>query len=272
MPELPEVENVCRMLRFHILNKKIKDVNVIYSKVIDYPDYKEFIQEAKGQTILEVNRRGKWIIMKLSEDTILSHLRMEGKYFVEPKKRPYNKHDLLAFQFEDGFELVYNDTRKFGRLLLFNDIDAEKYLDNRLGPEPGENALTVSYLKNKLKGKSIAIKTALLDQSIVSGLGNIYVNEVLFEAKVNPKRKAKDVTKKELKVIIEYAKEIFDLSIESGGTTIRTFAAGHEPGKFQEHLKVHFREGEVCKVCDTPIKKEKVYGRGTYYCPKCQKK
>ena len=264
MPELPEVETVKRRLTPSIKNKKITDVNVFYSKY-------NHLNDIKDEVILEINRKGKFLIFTLSNHMMVSHLRMEGKYRIE--KNPIkDKHDLVFFNLDDGNTLVYNDTRKFGVFNLFpkdTDVFKEEPLIN-VGPEPFY--LTKEELLESLKGKSTHIKTALLDQSIISGLGNIYVDEVLFMSRVNPFRKASSVTPDEAEQIIKNSITVLNNAINAGGTTIRSFKSFNgESGHFQGNLLVHEREYERCPVCGNIIFKEKCNGRGTYLCKSCER-
>ena len=264
MPELPEVETVKRRLTPSIKNKKITDVNVFYSKY-------NHLNDIKNEVILDINRKGKFLIFTLSNHMMVSHLRMEGKYRIE-KNPVKDKHDLVFFNLDDGNTLVYNDTRKFGVFNLFpkgTDVFKEEPLIN-VGPEPFY--LTKEELLESLKGKSTHIKTALLDQSIISGLGNIYVDEVLFMSRVNPFRKASSVTPDEVESIIKNSIIVLNNAINAGGTTIRSFESFNgESGHFQGNLLVHEREYERCPACGNIIFKEKCNGRGTYLCKSCER-
>ena len=272
MPELPEVETVKEVLKKQILNKEFKFVDIYLPKIIGESD-DELETTLPGQKINDIKRRGKWIIFDLDNYYLLSHLRMEGKYFIKGLEDK-EKHEHVIFTFTDDTSLRYHDTRQFGKLHLYNkkDYNLIKPLA-KLGPEPWDENLTVKYLKEKLKTKRIPIKSSLLDQTILVGLGNIYVNEVLFLSNVNPIRPSNKVTNKELKVIIENTKKVLEKAIISGGTTIRSYTSSlGVTGMFQNELYVHEREGEPCHVCQTKIEKIKVGGRGTYFCKNCQKK
>ncbi len=209
----------------------------------------------------------------LGDYYLLSHLRMEGKYFLKTAKDPKEKHEHVIITFEDDTDLRYHDTRKFGRMILtpkekLMELDAMK----KQGIEANSEELTKEYLYQKIHSKSLPIKTILLDQTILSGLGNIYANEVLFSAKINPFKKGKDITLEECERIKLCSKQILEEAIKSGGTTIRSYTSSlGVTGKFQNHLNVHKRENENCFLCQSNIKNEKIGGRSTYYCPKCQK-
>ena len=263
MPELPEVETVKRRLSPHLIGKTIRDVKVFYKR------YK-LLEPIKDETINAIDRKGKFLIFTLDHYIMISHLRMEGKYMIKvnPEK---TKHDHVFFEFDD-FTLVYNDTRKFGMFYLFDrGIDVYSvYPLKELGREPF--TATKDYLLEKLNGKTGHIKSLLLDQSILAGLGNIYVDEVLFMSKVNPFREGRTITGEEAEKIIANSVTVLNKAIEAGGTTVRSFASFNgESGHFQGSLLVHEREGQKCPVCGNIILKTKVNGRGTFLCPTCEK-
>lgn len=273
MPELPEVETVRQLLKREVVGKKIKSVNLFYPKIIDYPNTEIFKEQIINEMINDIKRRGKWLIFELDHYYLLSHLRMEGKYNLKKQGDLVGKHEHVSFLFEDNLELRYQDTRKFGRmsLILKDDLTTAKQLLS-LGLEPWDKDLTVDYLKSKYQHKRLPIKSVLLDQRIVVGIGNIYANEILFMSKINPLKKTNELTDQELKMIIKNTMIVLDKAILAGGTTVRTFTAGigiH--GRYQDELLVHGKEGQPCLVCGSKVLKMKVGGRGTYYCPVCQK-
>jgi formamidopyrimidine-DNA glycosylase len=197
---------------------------------------------------------------------------MEGKYNIRNNGDTYDKHEHVVFKFVDGTELRYRDTRKFGRMHL---IEKEKVYDtkplNELGLEPWDKQLTIRYLKEKYKSKRLPIKTVVLDQSIIVGIGNIYADEILFLSNINPYTRACDLKDEDLENIIKNTRKVLKEAIEMGGTTIRTYTSSDGVhGKFQQSLLVHNNAGEDCPTCGTTIIKTKINGRGTYYCPKCQ--
>ncbi len=273
MPELPEVETVKETLKKQVLNKVIDHVNIYYPNIIEEPCLEEFKEKIKGQKINNILRRGKWLMFELNNYYLLSHLRMEGKYFIRNKDDLVNKHEHISFVFSDNTELRYHDTRKFGRMYLLDkdDVYNKKPL-NELGLEPWDDNLTSSYLKEKLKNKKIPIKTAILDQSIMVGNGNIYVDEVLFLSRINPLKPANTLNNKELDAIINNTRITLKRAIKAGGTTIRSYTSSDGVhGLFQHELLVHGKDKGNCPECGNNILKIKVNGRGTYYCPKCQK-
>lgn len=275
MPELPEVETVRRSLLDLIIGKKIKSIDVFYDRIIQ-SDVEEFKTLLVNEEFVDISRYGKFLIFILNHYIIVAHLRMEGKYFLKKNKdeEPKEKHEHVIFNFVDGTTLRYNDTRKFGTIELFKTNDLDVVLNsnpiNKLGIEPISGNLTIEYLKDKFKNKKEPIKSALLDQSIITGLGNIYADEVCFMSKLNPCTKANTLNDKDLERIIISSKKVLEKAISLGGTTIKSFVSSHAAtGLFQNELLVHTKE--VCPICGGEINKIRVGGRGTYYCPNCQK-
>ena len=273
MPELPEVETVVRGLRSKVVGRIIKKVNIYYENIIEYPDVCSFQEKIKNQKINEINRYGKWIIFVLDHYYLLSHLRMEGKYFLKPKGATLEKHEHVSFVLDNDMELRYMDVRKFGKMQLI-----EKENINKIGPflemglEPWDKKLNTLYLKEKFLRKKLPIKSCLLDQRIIVGIGNIYADEILFLSKINPLKEANSLSLEELERIIDNTKLVLEKAIEKGGTTIRSYTSLNGiHGLFQQELYVHSKEGQKCLICGSDILKIKVGGRGTYYCPKCQK-
>ena len=273
MPELPEVETVVRGLRSKVVGRIIKKVNIYYENIIEYPDVCSFQEKIKNQKINEINRYGKWIIFVLDNYYLLSHLRMEGKYFLKPKGATLEKHEHVSFVLDNDMELRYMDVRKFGKMQLI-----EKENINKIGPflemglEPWDKKLNTLYLKEKFLRKKLPIKSCLLDQRIIVGIGNIYADEILFLSKINPLKEANSLSFEELERIIDNTKLVLEKAIEKGGTTIRSYTSLNGiHGLFQQELYVHSKEGQKCLICGSDILKIKVGGRGTYYCPNCQK-
>jgi len=272
MPELPEVETVKNTLKRLILNEKILDVDIYHNNIIASPSVDEFKEKIKNQTINDIKRRGKWLIFELDDYYLVSHLRMEGKYFLKDSNDELLKHEHVVFKFNKQ-ELRYHDTRKFGKMYLIDKdkIDVSKPI-NELGLEPWDEKLTNLYLKEKYSKKNIPVKTVLLDQSIITGIGNIYADEILFKCKINPFIKHKELNDEQLNNIIKYTRKTLEEAIKLGGTTIKSYeSAKGVHGLFQNKLLVHSKVGEACPECGTKIIKITVNGRGTYYCENCQK-
>ena len=274
MPELPEVETVKEALNQTVKGQTIKDIELRYEPMVKNMSADEFKEKLINQTIQAVSRRGKYLVFHFDDYQLLSHLRMEGKYFYVDSNFELNSHVHVIFTLENGKRLLYQDTRKFGTYHLYDKaIDLETTAPFQvLGLEPFATEFTPSYVKEKIQNKKKPIKSLLLDQTVVCGLGNIYVDEVLYRARLHPLTSSSELTDKDIENVVKYTVEVLARAIELGGTTIRTFRSSHGvSGTFQNELLVHQRKGENCYECHTPIEKIKVGGRGTYFCPTCQK-
>lgn len=288
MPELPEVETVRLQLLSKIKNKQIKKVQVLNEKTVRCNN--AFSKKLAGQTFSDINRVGKLMIFAFENEPdlfLLAHLKMTGQFFFVDKKKKVsggghsmtvadqtdlpNKHTRVAFNLTDGSALFFNDMRKFGYIELA-DAEMVKKAKSRFGPEPIKADFDKALFASKLKKKNRSIKTVLLDQTFIAGLGNIYVDEVLFKAKVNPERKASEVTRKEAYAIAKASGEVMNKSISVGGTTFQYFKdTGGQNGNYIDYLKVFGKQKTPCPRCETIIQKIRVSGRGTHYCPSCQK-
>ena len=272
MPELPEVETVRRGLEKLILGKTIQSVEVKYSKMIQ-TDLDAFRQVLPGQEIRSMGRRGKYLLFHLTDLVLISHLRMEGKYFFYPDEVPFRKHAHVFFHFTDGSTLVYEDVRKFGTMeVLVPELVDSYFVNKKIGPEPTEAEFKGPAFQAALKRSKKPIKSALLDQKLVAGLGNIYVDEVLYRAKVHPARLGQSLTAPEAKAIRKETIAVLAQAVEKGGSTIRSYSnAFGEDGTMQEEHQVYGKTGYPCLRCGTPIEKIQLGGRGTHFCPHCQK-
>ena len=273
MPELPEVETVRRGLEKLILGKKILNIDIRYPKMIK-TDLHEFQKEMPGQIIQSMGRRGKYLLFYLSDKVLISHLRMEGKYFYYPDHVPERKHAHVLIHFEDGGTLVYEDVRKFGTLeLLAPELLDSYFISKKLGPEPTEQDFDLGSFKLALKKSKKPIKSYLLDQTLVAGLGNIYVDEVLWRAKVHPSRTSNSLTAQEVRKVHDEIIKVLGEAVEKGGSTIRTYTnAFGEDGTMQEFHQVYDKTGQACSRCGAIIEKIQLGGRGTHFCPKCQRR
>ena len=272
MPEMPEVETVRRTLLPLIKGKTIKEVTVWYPKIIT-GDAKEFKKQLAGKRIETIDRYAKYLLIRLSGHlTVVSHLRMEGKYRLVKVNTKKDKHDHVQIVFNDNSALRYNDVRKFGRMqLITTGTEKESTGIGKLGAEPNSQAFTVSYLQKGLARKKKNIKNTLLDQSVVAGLGNIYVDEVLWETKIHPLSMANSIPAKKVAELHDNINSLIELAIAERGTTVHTYLdANGKTGGFQKMLQVYGHNGEPCERCGTPLEKIKVNGRGTTFCPKCQ--
>ena len=284
MPELPEVETVRRVLEKWVENKVIKDVKFLYPSIVEEYDEDAFKNIVVNRRINKVKREGKFLLFYLDDYILSSHLRMEGKYYygkVNNNIEDYvyegnedinkvKKHACVLFRLDDDSVLIYHDVRKFGRMHLYNKKDFVSFSTLSLGKEPF--FITVDEFYDRIKNKNNPIKELLLNQNIMSGLGNIYVDEVCFLSSIHPTRKGKDVSKEECKLIIENSIKVLNQAIKDGGSTIKSYHSGNGvDGLFQQRLLMYGRKGEPCSVCNTTIEKIRLKGRGTCYCPKCQK-
>ncbi|WP_407269069.1 DNA-formamidopyrimidine glycosylase [Radiobacillus sp. PE A8.2] len=274
MPELPEVETIRNTLKQLVIDKTIKNISVFWPKMIKQPDdIQQFKQLLIGQTIHDVKRKGKFLLFELDDHVLVSHLRMEGKYGVFKQIDPLIKHTHVIFHFTDGEELRYNDVRKFGTMHLFEKGTelSDKPL-NQLGPDPLEDTFSFDVFYQKVRKSDRSIKSILLDQSVIAGLGNIYVDETLFRASVHPLRKGSKLLKREVIAIHKAAVATLKQAVAEGGTTIRSYVNSQgQIGMFQQQLNVYGQQNKNCKNCGKPIVKMKVSGRGTHVCVECQK-
>ena len=276
MPELPEVETVRRHLDHELAGITILKAEARWPKLIKTPEAEEFLERVQNQTIHKVERRGKFLRFILDDYVVVSHLRMEGKYrIIDENSKDVareDKHTHVVFELEDGRELHYNDVRKFGTFHLYPtgaDLASEPLV--KLGPEPFDPMLTSESLKGQFGRTSRNIKAVLLDQTFVTGLGNIYVDEALFLSGIHPETRARDLSSAQLEKLLESIREVLQAAIDKGGSSVRTYiSASGSAGEFQLSLNVYGREGEPCRVCGQEIVKSKVAGRGTHICPACQ--
>ena len=272
MPELPEVETVKTILSPLVVNQTITKVDVYRTRQID-GDVETFKNTLKNQTFLSLSRVGKYLIFHLTNELVMiSHLRMEGKYFDYLESEPDSKYARVVFHLSNGHKLCYDDSRTFGVLKLSSETD---YLKEKgiakLGPEPWD--ADANTLFNKCKKNNKAIKTALLDQTLITGLGNIYVDETLYASHIHPHTPAKFITLEEWKEILINASRILDKAITLGGSTIKSYHPGKDiDGNFQTELKIYGKKDATCPICGKTFLFNKTNGRGTTYCPGCQHK
>jgi formamidopyrimidine-DNA glycosylase len=273
MPELPEVETIVRALRnggrgdVSILSRRIRSVDLRWAKTLAMPDAETFPARLAGQQIMDISRRGKYVIIHLENAYLLIHLRMSGDLRVQaPPLPPPAAHDRLIITFTDGFRLVFNDTRKFGRVWLTEDIAR---VTGTLGPEPLNGSLSPEEFFSNLHSKKKYIKSLLLDQSFIAGLGNIYVDESLFRAKIHPLRTSNSLSRDDSDRLLKAIRETLTDGIQNNGASIDWVYRG---GEFQNNFRVYQQTGKPCVVCGTPIERIVSGQRGTHFCPKCQPK
>lgn len=271
MPELPEVETSRRGIEPHILNKKISEV-IIRQHRLRWPIPETLPSIAEGQVIRSVERRAKYLLLRLDNGTIIIHLGMSGSLRICSKNTAAEKHDHIDICVSDDKLLRLRDPRKFG-CVLWTDAPIEDHkLIEALGPEPLERSFDAEYLHKKAMNRSCAIKSLIMNSHIVVGVGNIYASESLFKAGINPRRKAGNISRHRLHGLVIAIKEILRDSIEQGGTTLKDFTAEDgQPGYFAQKLLVYGRAGEPCTRCHATIKQITQQQRSTYYCPQCQR-
>ena len=271
MPELPEVETVKRVLLPIVKGRTIKGVEVLRKTIVNNLE-NEFISFIKNETVLDMSRIGKFLIFHLTNEKVLiSHLRMEGKYIELLESEDNTKYARVVFHLDNGHKLCYDDSRSFGRMIMSNEKDYRNEKEiAKLGPEPFV-VDDVAPLMKQAKRISLPIKSALLSQTLITGLGNIYVDEVLFASKIHPLTPTKMITKSEWKSIIKESKRILSEAIEAGGSTIKSYHPGKDiNGEFQTRLLAYGHNGQMCVSRHAFMRFVKVNGRGTTYCPKCQ--
>jgi len=266
MPELPEVETVANELRSSILNKKIEYVEALWSRSFD----NRFDIDLKGQAIKSIGRRGKYLILYLSRSFLVIHLRMTGQllYFENETGVDFDDYIRVVIKFYHGL-LLFKDVRKFGRVYHIENPDM--FLSH-VGPDALDERVTLSFFKKKLTSSKMNIKAFLISQKHISGMGNIYTDEVLFVSKINPVKSANSIRNKKAENLFLNMHSILNASIKNMGSTISDYRdpSGNK-GSNQYYFNVYGREGQPCKNCKTAIKKIKFAGRGTHYCPKCQR-
>jgi formamidopyrimidine-DNA glycosylase len=265
MPELPEVETIKSDLQKIILGKKIAEVLINQPAVIREPSAAKFKQGIEGQTISKIIRRAKVLVLELSNGkALVIHLKMTGQ-LVYPGGGAKSR---VVFKFSDGKSMDFNDQRLFAELRLLDDWRSLKFI-KELGPEPFE--LEPEVFRKMLAVKKTRIKPLLLDQTFISGIGNLYAAEVLFRAKISPERPANSLTDKEKDLLLKSIKEILSKAIESGGSSIDDYVRlSGEKGDYVRHHRVYGRQAKPCFDCKTPIKRTVLGGRGTFFCPRCQ--
>lgn len=277
MPELPEVETVMRGLSPVMLNNKIASVT-LNRKDLRIPFNKSFKKDIAGQEVIALSRRAKYILIELNNQKLLAiHLGMSGRMTILSKKDKYEpqKHDHVIFQMKDGARIIYNDPRRFGMIFTLSETELEIHKSfSHLGPEPLSNNFSGAYLKEKLKNKQSAIKQAILDQTNVVGVGNIYACEALYMAGISPTKKCNAVSHAKYEELATTIREVLTKAIKAGGSTLKDFRhADGELGYFQHNFTVYDQEGQDCShsQCTAKIKRIVQGGRSTFYCTKCQK-
>lgn len=273
MPELPEVETVTRGLRDHVTGRTINSVLVLWNKTVEKPDAEQFAAALAGRSIVGAGRRGKYILLELDNGSRISiHLRMTGRLFILPSGSAAGPHARIIWRFSDGGELHFVDPRKFGRVALLNDAELQR-LHTRLGPEPLDD-LSPAALGLSLSRRKIATKSALLNQSILAGVGNIYADEALFLAAIAPQRPANSLSGEEIIRLHAALRDVLASAVDRHGTTLsdeQFKGLEGRMGENQGYLAVFRRTGQPCPRCGSPIQRIRLGGRSTHFCPQCQR-
>lgn len=277
MPELPEVETIRRSLEPNLLGKKIINVTVSLPKLIKIPagDAQAFQAGLVERRFKEIRRRGKYLLFVLDNDWVLViHLRMTGRLLYVNHVLPIEKHTHFIFNLDDGQELRFHDIRQFGLVYLVPKEDLNLINGLRtMGPEPLSTEFTFKSFKKALKGKKRRVKTFLLDQRCVAGIGNIYADEILFQAGIHPEDTLDKITPKDEKALWKAIKDRLAAGVIHRGTSIKDYVDGFgQAGTFQHELRVYGKAGQPCSKCGMLIERIKVGGRSTAYCPQCQKR
>jgi len=276
MPELPEVEVICRGVRPFLLKRTVRKIYSSGKKLRRDVAITTLNKELASNRIAAVERRAKYLLVRFDTSALLIfHFGMTGNLGIFPPESPVAKHDHLRLLLDNETELRFNDTRRFGSVTLIlpeDQCSGEQNFISTTGPEPFADRFNGRYLQNLAKGKNQAVKMFIMTNRIVAGIGNIYANESLFAARIRPSRKIKQISLQSWNRLVVEIRRILKHAISCGGSTISDFVnASQETGYFQMNFTVYGRSGERCPACSTVIKKQTIGGRASYYCPKCQK-
>lgn len=268
MPELPEVETIRRDLSAGLIGRKIVGVTVNWPKMVQIPSSEAFRRRLMGKTIVDLERRGKYLIFRLdSGEALIIHLRMSGSLLLV-RDVSHDRHDRAVFSLDDGLFLVFRDTRKLGVMWLVDNADS---VVGKLGPEPLDDAFTIRDFAEKMKRHAAPVKAVLLDQTTIAGIGNMYADESLFAAGIHPRRRACDLSNDEIRHLFSGLRRVLKQAIECCGASISDYCRPNgEPGTAQSAFRVAHQKGKPCPQCGTPIERIVIRQRGTYFCPKCQ--
>ena len=271
MPELPEVETICQTLRTAILDQKIVKV-IVGKRKLREPIPDDLVTVLPGKIITNVSRRGRYILIHLGKECLIIHLGMSGNLRLESSEQLINRHDHFRILLSNHYSIHYIDPRRFGFILWTMEPVLQHKILKKLGIEPLDDKFRAEFLFDCAQGKKYTIKQLLMDNQLVTGIGNIYANEILFASKINPLRKANEISLNECARIVDETKRILQLAIQAGGTTIRDHSnVFGKKGSFQEQLAVYGKAGQPCPVCKTKLVSTKISQRATVFCSNCQK-
>ena len=271
MPELPEVETIRKGIAPYVTGKTVSDI-IVRERRLRWPVSGQLRKKLIGKTIRAITRRAKYIIFHTDQGCLLMHLGMSGSLRIITVSQPPEKHDHVDIVFTSGTYLRFRDPRRFGSIHWTSDDPLQHKLLHHLGPEPLSDVLNGDYLFKKSLNRTQAVKTFIMDSRIVTGIGNIYANEALFSAGIHPKRKAGNISKTRYEKLAAAIKQVLQLALAKGGTTLRDFVNGNgEPGYFRVELNVYEHAGQPCRNCNSMIKVIRTGQRSTFYCPACQR-
>lgn len=270
MPELPEVETTLRGLIPHLLGRQVTQV-LVRTPALRWPLPPHLAELLRGRTIRGLSRRAKYLLIAFDHGTMLLHLGMSGHLRMVSCTTPAGKHDHVDLQLSDGQQLRYHDPRRFGALLWIEQDPHSHPLLRQLGPEPFAPEMTGDYLYSLAQGRRATVKSFVMDQKVVVGVGNIYASEALFRAGIHPQRAAGRISKARFEDLAEAIREVLSAAIAAGGTTLRDFAnAAGRPGYFSQQLRVYGRSGQPCPGCGAVLCQQRIAQRASYFCPRCQ--
>lgn len=269
MPELPEVETIKNALIPDVVGRRFNKVTLLWPDLVRQPSPEKFCQRLTGQTVKDIRRRGKYLLFDLTNDNkLILHLKMTGCLLLQPSPATPESHTRVILHLDNDTDLHFLDQRKFGAMWLVAD---EKEVTGTLGPEPLDRRFTAWALRKALSQRDTPIKVLLCDQTVIAGIGNMYADEALFEARIHPLRKAKDMSMGENERLYRATGHVLIEAIARSGASVNTYQQPNgEPGFAHLFFKVAHRRGERCYNCDTPIERISLRGRGAYFCPKCQ--
>jgi formamidopyrimidine-DNA glycosylase len=273
MPELPEVETVRRQLEPVLVGRRFEHVEISDPRLVRPLEPLEVAAELEGERVAAVERRGKYLIVRFeSGRVLLIHLRMTGSLRHVRGGLPDDPHRRAVVRLDDGSDVTYRDVRRFGTWVVVEPPEVESYFAGRLGAEPLERSFTAARLAERLTGRRAPIKAALLDQRTLAGMGNIYVDEALWRAQIHPLTPAAVLDEEDVQRLTRAIKDALRAGIARQGATLRDYARPDGgSGSMQHEFKVYGRDGEPCARCGTPIAKTRAGGRGTWFCPNCQR-
>ncbi len=270
MPELPEVETTLRGIEPYLLNVRIDQVTV-RQRQLRWPIPRNLRNQLEGETVLSLSRRGKYILIKTTAGTAIWHLGMSGSLRLVPPSKPFEQHDHVDWHLESGLILRYRDPRRFGSLHWTRKDPLAHTLLSGLGVEPLGDAFDANYLYALSRNRKAAVKNFIMNSRVVVGVGNIYANEALFEATIDPRRPAGRISLKRYEALVDAIQGVLSVAIRQGGTTLKDFVGGDgQPGYFSQQLKVYGRSGEACVTCGQPLTQIRLGQRASVFCKLCQ--